>query len=686
MGILNGMGTILMVVLGLGFVIFIHELGHFAVAKWADVKVDKFSIGFGPTLLGFKRGETEYAISLIPLGGFVKMLGENPTEDGQEATSDPRSYLNKTVGQRMAIISAGVIMNLITAVGFFALAYRLGMTYTPAIVGVVSPASPAYQAGIRPGDELVALDGADQSSFEDLLRKVSTTHEGQVVQMRLKRGNGSETYSADVVPVLRPGRLKPEVGLGMSGDLVLALPRLDSLAGIAPDAKIEGDARAGDRILAIAPLEGEWVEIKTELELMNQLSKLRSQPVRLRLVAQEGADTTPREVKVPPAPMVGLGIRFEIGPVSAVVPGSPAAAAGIVPGDVLVEIAGQPVDVRTLPGLALDSAGKPIELIVADAKGVKRKLQVTPRVEPVDLSLNLLSSNRFVDIAPLGLCFFVTPKVAAVDPGGPAEKAGIKPGETVEAVRLDLPKPPARSLFGKLGEALSPLMMRLAKSINPGYEPEDPNYFVISADAESADRPSDDRQSLTVEGLAGTLNFSRVPSLKLTVSGHEQPLELVPAPVPGLFVSDRGLIRPVIQRPLPPQPFSVAVSRGFDDARRGISEIYRTLRALITQRVSRKLLGGPVTIAQAAHASASEGLGTLMSFLGMLSVNLAVLNFLPIAPLDGGQMVLLMGEKLRGKPLPDRIQVVYTLIGLSFVLGLMFMVLSQDILRVFGFM
>jgi len=686
LGILNGMGTILMVVLGLGFVIFIHELGHFAVAKWADVKVDKFSIGFGPTLLGFKRGETEYAISLIPLGGFVKMLGENPTEDGQQATADPRSYLNKSVGQRMAIISAGVIMNVITAVGFFALAYRLGMTYTPAIVGMVSPGSPAYQAGIRPGDEIVSLDGSEQSSFEDLLRKVSTTHEGQVVGMQLKRSGGSETYTAELVPVLRPGRLKPEVGLGMSGDLVLALPRLDSLAGIAPDARIDGDARAGDRIVAVAPLEGDWVEVKSELELMNQLSKLRAQPVRLRLVAQAGTDTAPREVKVPPAPLVGLGIRFEVGPVSAVMPGSPAAAAGIVPGDRLVEIAGQPVDARTLPGIALDSAGKPIELTVADARGDKRKLQVTPRVEPVDLSSNLMSSSKFVDVGPLGLCFFVTPKVAAVDSGGPAEKAGIKPGETLEAVQLDLPKPPARSLFGKLGEALSPLMQRLVKSINPSYEPEDPNYFLISADADALDRSLDERQALTVEGLTGTLNFSKVPSVKLTVSGHDQPLDLVPAPVSGLFVADRGLIRPVIQRPLPPQPFSVAVSRGFDDARRGVSEIYRTLRALVTQRVSRKLLGGPVTIAQAAHASASEGLGTLMSFLGMLSINLAVLNFLPIAPLDGGQMVLLMGEKLRGKPLPERLQVVYTLIGLSFVLGLMFMVLSQDILRVFGFM
>ena len=120
---------ILMVVLGLGFVIFIHELGHFAVAKWAGVKVEKFSIGFGPSLVGFQRGETYYSLSIIPLGGFVKMLGENPAEDGQDAIIDPRSYLNKPVGHRMAIISAGVIMNIITGLGFFAMAYRLGVPY-----------------------------------------------------------------------------------------------------------------------------------------------------------------------------------------------------------------------------------------------------------------------------------------------------------------------------------------------------------------------------------------------------------------------------------------------------------------------------------------------------------------------------------------------------------------------------
>jgi len=139
--------NILKVVFGLGFVIFIHELGHFVLAKWNGVKVEKFSIGFGPTLLGFKRGETEYVIAAVPLGGFVKMLGEEPADEASKST-DPRAYSNKSVGARMAIISAGVIMNVILGLGCFVYAYGQGMVEMPAKVGGVEPASPAYDAGM----------------------------------------------------------------------------------------------------------------------------------------------------------------------------------------------------------------------------------------------------------------------------------------------------------------------------------------------------------------------------------------------------------------------------------------------------------------------------------------------------------------------------------------------------------
>ncbi len=146
---LNSLLTIAKVALGLGFVIFIHELGHFLLAKWNGVKVEKFSIGFGPTLFGWRRGETEYVLAALPLGGFVKMLGEGPDEQESKST-DPRAYPNKSVSARMAIISAGVIMNLFLAVACFSLLLREERHELSAVLGGVSAGSPAYEAGLRP--------------------------------------------------------------------------------------------------------------------------------------------------------------------------------------------------------------------------------------------------------------------------------------------------------------------------------------------------------------------------------------------------------------------------------------------------------------------------------------------------------------------------------------------------------
>ena len=121
---LEGMLSIALVAVGLGFVIFIHELGHFAVAKWCDVHVETFSIGFGPAIPGcsFQRGETTYKIAWFPLGGYVKMVGEGA--ESEEDEDDPRSFRNKSVWQRMAIISAGVIMNVILAVICFVVVFQ----------------------------------------------------------------------------------------------------------------------------------------------------------------------------------------------------------------------------------------------------------------------------------------------------------------------------------------------------------------------------------------------------------------------------------------------------------------------------------------------------------------------------------------------------------------------------------
>ena len=123
----SGLWAIGKAALGLSFVIFIHELGHFLVAKWCDVHVTVFSIGFGPPIPGcsFQWGETNYRLALFPLGGYVQMVGQIDADESSDGSEDdPRSYRNKTVWQRMAIISAGVVMNVILAIICFVIVFQ----------------------------------------------------------------------------------------------------------------------------------------------------------------------------------------------------------------------------------------------------------------------------------------------------------------------------------------------------------------------------------------------------------------------------------------------------------------------------------------------------------------------------------------------------------------------------------
>jgi len=151
----------LKVAVGLGVVIFIHELGHFVAAKLCDVHVETFSIGFGPPFLGlcaFKRGETTYKLAWFPLGGYVKMLGEGETEEGSE--DDPRSFKNKPVWQRMVIISAGVAMNVLLAVACFIFVYMThGVNQRRGVIGHVEPGGAAWKKGLTPGTYIAKING-----------------------------------------------------------------------------------------------------------------------------------------------------------------------------------------------------------------------------------------------------------------------------------------------------------------------------------------------------------------------------------------------------------------------------------------------------------------------------------------------------------------------------------------------
>lgn len=166
---------ILSTVVVLGVLIFVHELGHFLVAKWAGVTVLRFSLGFGPKLIGVQRGETEYRLSLIPLGGYVKMLGE---ESGEELTESQKatSFASQPVLKRIAIVLAGPLSNFLMAIVLFALVFALvGIPQVTTRIGEVTSGSPAEEAGLLAGDKVLAIDGKPLTSWGDIPQTIEET-------------------------------------------------------------------------------------------------------------------------------------------------------------------------------------------------------------------------------------------------------------------------------------------------------------------------------------------------------------------------------------------------------------------------------------------------------------------------------------------------------------------------------
>jgi regulator of sigma E protease len=196
----------------LGVVIILHELGHFLVARFFKIRIDTFSVGFGPRLIGFRRGETDYRISAFPLGGYVKMAGDTPSEN---LTGEPHEFLSKPKWQRFLVASAGPIMNMILAVVLLSGLFMYGrevpeVLTTQARIGVIEPGSPADQAGIRKGDRISELDGKQNPNWQDVEARVAL-NAGRNLPILLDR-NG-ESVSTTLTPIKKEPSERGYVGM-----------------------------------------------------------------------------------------------------------------------------------------------------------------------------------------------------------------------------------------------------------------------------------------------------------------------------------------------------------------------------------------------------------------------------------------------------------------------------------------
>jgi len=236
--------TILAFIFVLGILIFVHELGHFVMARRIGVRVLTFSLGFGPKILSFRRGDTEYAISAIPLGGYVKMAGENP-DDPRTGASD--EFLSKTKWQRFQVLIMGPVMNLALALVVMALVLYQGaevpaFEQQPVVVGSALPDSPAAKAGLQAGDRVVAVDGVPVNTWQQFSVEVLPKG-GRRVKLTIER-DGRRIDQDLVASAL--GKYE----LGDIGVAPAVRPQISAInAGEPAD---EAGLRAGDIILAVA--------------------------------------------------------------------------------------------------------------------------------------------------------------------------------------------------------------------------------------------------------------------------------------------------------------------------------------------------------------------------------------------------------------------------------------------------
>ena len=302
------MTTIVSFVVVIGILILIHELGHFFVARWCGVGVERFSIGFGPVLFRWRGKETEYCLSAIPMGGYVKMMGEeSPLEGGGGAPFDAdKAFALKPLAARFLIVFAGPGMNFVLAAVIFAIVLAtVGRPVWPAMVGRVAEGSPAAAAGLRTDDVVTRVDGRPVAYWEDLDRAVAASN-GRALDLTVTRGSAEQTLSVTPRrttvrdPIFREPKEVWELGAGPR-----LTPQIGSVNSGSPAEK--AGLRAGDLVVAIA-----GQQVLTPDELMQAIQKRGGQTFDIA-VERDGRPQTTRVTAVAIKEKGPTGQEIEIG-------------------------------------------------------------------------------------------------------------------------------------------------------------------------------------------------------------------------------------------------------------------------------------------------------------------------------------------------------------------------------------
>ena len=549
----------------LGLLIFVHESGHFLVAKYFKVRVETFSLGFGPKILKFKRGDTVYAISALPLGGYVKMYGDDPTAEVDEALK-AGSFTHKPVGQRIAVVLAGPLMNFFFAILLFAGVAYLGEQALLPKLGDIDQKSAAYQAGFRSGDTVVSVGTEPMKTWEEFSKSIEHNAE-TTLPVTVDRAGAKETFQIT--------------------------PKLITNKNV-----MSWDHEVGD-------IDGLSFSSKASI----------------------------------------VGVRDEK---------SPAAIAGFKTGDMISSIDG--VKVTKWRELAdafakhTDTA-KPFEIEVE--RGILNEAKsddVAPETKVVKLSVPFPKAAGDDMIAKLGLEF---PELylAAIEKGSPAEKAGLQKADRL----VSIDGKPLQSF-----EQVATLIRAYGKD--------------VKTEDGAAPKPLD----VVIDREGKMMNVALAPKARerMTEGREEKHFEIG--------------IHPMVVEALP-ATFDMKAAGIVGAASRGVSQTLKwssltvlSFVRLFQAKVSPKNIGGFLSIGQMAKKSWAIGPAQFLNIMAIISINLFVLNLLPVPVLDGGSLVFFTVEALRGAPVSLRKMEIAQQVGLVLLLGLMVFALFNDVTRLFN--
>jgi regulator of sigma E protease len=324
----------------LGILVFIHELGHFLVARACGVRVEVFSLGFGKKILSFKKGYTTYCISIVPLGGYVKMFGEQSTDAAAIAPEDRAvSYTHKTVWQRIAIVFAGPLMNFLFAIFIFGLIAFTGEETRSARIAEVTPGSIAETAGLKSQDMVLAVNNQPVRSYEEF-QNALTEAKNQAAQIQVQQeGEQPRVITAQVASTENPNIFAGQKTIGSIAGL---LPYTKgTLVAVRPDSEaFKAGLRTGDEITKIADRKVQsWSDL-------NRLTQATTSEITIqRTAADDKRETVQLQLALPvykTAPQLAeIGLESPELYLEQVVPDSPAAKAELQRHDKILSINGQ---------------------------------------------------------------------------------------------------------------------------------------------------------------------------------------------------------------------------------------------------------------------------------------------------------------------------------------------------------